>query len=1149
MIAVETSFYVTGGTLEPNAPCYVERKADGDLFARLSQGEFCYVLTPRQMGKSSLMARTAARLRREGTAVVLLELTALGQNLTAEQWYDGLLGIISQQLALEEDLEEFWLAHERLSPLQRWQRALREVVLARRPGRVVICIDEIDSVRSLPFSTDEFFAAIRECYNRRSEDLAFHRLTFCLLGVATPSDLIQDSRTTPFNIGRRIELTDFTEAEAAPLAWGLNGATGARRREAVGAPREVWSGDGRAAALLRRVLYWTGGHPYLTQRLCEAVAAEVSAIPSTCHPFSPTGLVDRLCAGLFLSHGARERDDNLLFVREWLLKSESAYLPEGELRASLLDLYGKVRAGKRVIPDDTNPLIDILRLSGITRVREAHSLSPNARPSMPTLAVRNRIYARVFDRAWVAANMPDAELRRQRAAFRKGLLRSAGVASALIAVIGVLALSALRERDRTARLLYVADMNVARQDVYEGNLERAEELLNDHRPGRAGGEELRGFEWRYLWRLCQQDALYTFQESAGPSYCVAYSRDGRTLVSQSGDGTVTRWDATTRERISSIRIRLEMRGIHTRAVFSPDLNIVAALTLARPQTADGGTTHRPGTDPRTYWVAGVWDLAAKRELASFASSPTGSLAISPDGRLLAAAGWNELSNPNIQRIKIWDLATQREVATPVPRSRHLASLAFSPDGKTLAWVDGYQTVELWNIAAKRTEARLPIAAGDWALAVAFSPDGEMLAIRNQDETVRLWDRAAGRVTATLRGPRASGSPRLPASLEVVCPIAFSPDGKKLAMSRGDDPNVTLWDLVRKKKSTLRGHKKGVTTLAFAPGGKSLATGSADGTVKLWSAAPTGEGLAVGAPGSATLSVAFAPDAKTMAIGDASGDVTLWSVDSSRRLATLKGHREAVRSVAFSRDGRMVASGGDDRTIRLWDPILRRELGALPGTQERVWSLAFCPTGTTLASGGEDRTVRLWDVATRQQSGTLQTDAGVVMSLSFSPDGRRLALGTNEYSVKLWDVARKQELDSLLAHSSSITATTFSPDGKVLATGGKDRTIVLWDVAAGERLWTLKGGSDWIHSLAFSPDGRTLASGSSDAVVRLWNVATGREVGLLRGARGPVYCVAFSPDGNALAAGGKDGAVRLWRAPPFAETDAPPPATGPLPALR
>jgi hypothetical protein len=214
-------FYVVGGTVERDAPCYVERRADSDLYDGLKEGRFSYVLTSRQMGKSSLMVRTAVRLREEGAGVVVLDLTAIGQNLSAEQWYDGLLTHMAQQLDLEDELEEFWAAHPKLGPLQRWMQAIRQIVLPRYLSRVVIFVDEIDAVRSLPFSTDEFFAGIREFYNHRTEDRELERLTFCLLGVASPSDLVRDTRTTPFNIGQRIELTDFTETEAAPLARGF----------------------------------------------------------------------------------------------------------------------------------------------------------------------------------------------------------------------------------------------------------------------------------------------------------------------------------------------------------------------------------------------------------------------------------------------------------------------------------------------------------------------------------------------------------------------------------------------------------------------------------------------------------------------------------------------------------------------------------------------------------------------------------------------------------------------------------------------------------------------------------------------------------------------------------------------------------------
>ena len=296
MSSTTDPFYVTGGTLAGDVPSYVERQADRELYEWLLQGEFCYLLTSRQMGKSSLMVRTADRLRRKGAAVAILDLTAVGQNLTAEQWYDGLLGSIASQFNLYEELDIFWLANGRLGPLQRWMRALREVVLPRCKGLVVIMVDEIDAVRGLPFSTDEFFAAIRESYNRRTEDPELARLTFCLLGVATPSDLIRDTRTTPFNIGRRVELRDFTKSEAAFLARGL-------RREETSALQQ-----------LHRILHWTGGHPYLTQRMCLAVADNPDAT-------TPKD-VDRICEELFLSNRARERDDNLLFVRERLLRSE-----------------------------------------------------------------------------------------------------------------------------------------------------------------------------------------------------------------------------------------------------------------------------------------------------------------------------------------------------------------------------------------------------------------------------------------------------------------------------------------------------------------------------------------------------------------------------------------------------------------------------------------------------------------------------------------------------------------------------------------------------------------------------------------------------------------------------------------------------------
>lgn len=373
-----------------DAPSYVERRADRELFDGLLRGEFCYVLTSRQMGKSSLMVRTANKLREQGVAVVVLDLTAIGQNVTPEQWYHGLIVRVGRQLELEDDLEKFWDAHPKLSPVQRFFSAIRDTVLQQRRNPLVMFVDEVDVVRTLNFTTDEFFAAIRECYNRRTEDKEFNRLTFCLLGVATPSDLIRNTRITPFNIAKRIELNDFTPEEAAPLGKGL--------------PQPE---------LLERILYWTSGHPYLTQRLCQSVAEDQIS-------------VDEACDELFFSSRARERDDNLIFVRERLLRSRVD-------RAGLLHLYEDVLRGKKVVDDEIDRTVDVLRLSGIVRANAGR------------LEQRNRIYARAFDENWVEANMPDAEVQRQRAAFWRGVLRTSLVAAVVVLAMALLGIHALNQ--------------------------------------------------------------------------------------------------------------------------------------------------------------------------------------------------------------------------------------------------------------------------------------------------------------------------------------------------------------------------------------------------------------------------------------------------------------------------------------------------------------------------------------------------------------------------------------------------------------------------------------------------------------------------------------------------------------------------------
>ena len=353
-------FFVAGGTLRPDAPSYVKRPADDELSRLASAGKFCYVLTPRQMGKSSLMVRIARRLQREGVRTAVIDLTKIGTNLSVEQWYLGLVTRLKVELKIPVDPGAWWEERASLSPVQRFTDFLHDVVLAEIEGAVVVFIDEIDTTLNLDFS-DDFFAAIRFTYNARASDPAYHRLTFVLLGVATPADLIKDRSRTPFNIGQRIDLREFSQEDAGVLLQGLEATF----------PKQ-------AGSVFDRIFYWTNGHPYLTQKLCLA-AAESGDGSWTDEQ------VDELVRRLFLSEEVR-KETNLQFVRDSVNSSPQ--------RRTLLTLYRKVHEGSEIPEDERSLDQNRLKLFGLVRAERG------------ALRLRNEIYRQAFDLDWIRANTP-----------------------------------------------------------------------------------------------------------------------------------------------------------------------------------------------------------------------------------------------------------------------------------------------------------------------------------------------------------------------------------------------------------------------------------------------------------------------------------------------------------------------------------------------------------------------------------------------------------------------------------------------------------------------------------------------------------------------------------------------------------------------
>ncbi|MBE9039733.1 PD40 domain-containing protein [Oscillatoriales cyanobacterium LEGE 11467] len=442
--------------------------------------------------------------------------------------------------------------------------------------------------------------------------------------------------------------------------------------------------------------------------------------------------------------------------------------------------------------------------------------------------------------------------------------------------------------------------------------------------------------------------------------------------------------------------------------------------------------------------------------------------------------------------------------------RHVNSVAFSPDGKTIASGSSDNTVKLWK--ADGTLLRTLEGHSDGVNSVAFSPDGKTIA-SGSGVTVKLW-KADGTLLRTL---------------EIhgwVSSVAFSPDGKTLASASWDNM-VKLWKIDGTLLRTLVGHGYRVNSVAFSPDGKTIVSGSGDNTMKLWTRGGTLLGTLVSDIGSYK-GVTFSPDGKTLAFGNRNM-VKLWKTHRTL-LETLGSHSDRVNSIAFSSDGQTLASGGDDQAVKLWkvDGTLLRTLGGHRGTfgsldTRRVSSVAFSPDDQTLASGNRNM-VKLWK-ADGTLLRTLKGHGGRVNSVTFSPDGQTLASGSWDSTVKLWKVDGTL-LRTLEGHGERVSSVAFSPDGKTLASGSGDNTVKLWRVD-GTLLRTLEGHGEEVNSVAFNLDGKTLASGSGDNTVKLWRV-DGTLLRTLEGHGGRVNSVAFSPDGQTLASGSWDSTVKLWK---------------------
>jgi WD40 repeat protein len=668
-----------------------------------------------------------------------------------------------------------------------------------------------------------------------------------------------------------------------------------------------------------------------------------------------------------------------------------------------------------------------------------------------------------------------------------------------------------------------------------------------------------------------------WRHSAGVLY-VAYTPDGKQILSASQDGTLRLWEVDTGREVRRLGKEVtapNMNGgpVDANAWLAYSRGLITSAAIA-PDGKSAVSTVQEGTITH-------WDLASGQAIRQFkASNPTGifALALSPDGKLLVTLGHDQIARlwdlaegkelrkfneqPNNQPrrlffrggpgahvffaadgatvyagamelennrynavVKRWETATGKELPTLKGPQGGYQSLAFAPDGKTFIWGDNTGTFRVWDLAeAKEVRTFGGAQQGGFANALAFSADGKQLAARSYDGTIHLWDVAAGKELRQLGAQlNAQNFGFAVYGGFALSNMAFAPDGKYLASGVGGN-TVGQWETATgKKRDSSGGHHGPVFNLAVSADGQTVATRASDNSVHLWDSTTGKETKQFVVP-SAVNVAAFSQDGRRLLLGGYDLTLRLWDVEAGKELhqwrvpqtANLFGGNNMIVCVALSPDGKVAATRGGDQVIRLWDPVSGKELRHIIEMPEGTGANVFFA-----AHNNNMPAPRL----------TFAPDGATIAALPL--EGTLIELNTGrqtplDATIRLWDTTTGKLVRRFDTPKNKPAAFAFSRDGGTLATGNGDSTMSLWEVASGKERFSFKtGAAGSLMAVAFAPDGKTLTGAGQGQTIGIWDALNGTELAQLKGHQGAVVSLAFAADGKTLVSGGWDTTALVW----------------------